>query len=880
MISQIDGEGRATTFEYNAANKLLRKIDHGGRTGAAGKYVYADHKVEKYTYYPNGLLHTKLDRNGNTTTYIYDCHGRMTSQVVGDESISYTYDNNGNTLTMKDSTGITVRAYDELNRVVTKSVPNIGTAVFRYDIIYTHSDGKKYVGESSKDPKGNLTIKYYDGLGRLRFVASDQQASQFTTYEYDGNGNRESIKYPSGVMEEYTYYKNNLLKTLVNKNASGTVLESYSYTYDSANNQIIKTDAKGVTEYSYDALNRLSTVKEPSGKLTEYKFDMAGNRASETVTIGTQITTTLYEYNEQNRMISTTVEVNNQRNITKYSYDGNGNLTSKTGEIFKKIDPANPPTPHFGMYIVGQSEGGVTEHAKQIASNICYYSYDKFNRMIKASPVGASAAEYKYNGEGLRVEKIADGKTTRYMYEYDKVVLETDGRGRQTARNVQGLNPISRTVDGSTMYYLYNGHADVTALIDGAGAIQGTYYYDAFGNIAESTGTLDNPFTFAGYHYDKETGLYYLNTRMYDPKTARFMQEDSYRGEFNDPLSLNLYTYCYNEPIMYSDPTGHARVTYSADGGGSYKKKTTSGNKVSSDSNVRGASSKNTSTKTTTKTTKDINVDRIEQGTNKIVNGGALMFVGALAIASVATVLTGGAATPLLVTVVASATVLTGGAAVTMGAADVIEGQQDIIYGAIGSDRESKNMIKDNVFKGNEEAYYYAEGWAVTLASAGVAYVAVAPKMQINSNKTCSNVNRNVTYTFEDDLGNDKITIRNSSNTPKITKSTLEIPEGGISGDNTENMLKGTGNTAYRYVSEGELSVIKKTGTIPNTDRAGNLKDVFVSPGKYDTAADAEKALQIGKQNPFGATESPTHRIEFNTSGIKFRYGGNVEGGT
>jgi len=76
------------------------------------------------------------------------------------------------------------------------------------------------------------------------------------------------------------------------------------------------------------------------------------------------------------------------------------------------------------------------------------------------------------------------------------------------------------------------------------------------------------------------------------------------------------------------------------------------------------------------------------------------------------------------------------------------------------------------------------------------------------------------------------------------------------------------------------LNVIIKIGAIPNTDRAGNPKDVYVSPGKYDTTVEVEKALKIGKQNPFGATESPTHGIEFNTRGINFKYVGNVKGGT
>ncbi|NLJ97410.1 MAG: hypothetical protein GX321_09690, partial [Clostridiales bacterium] len=50
---------------------------------------------------------------------------------------------------------------------------------------------------------------------------------------------------------------------------------------------------------------------------------------------------------------------------------------------------------------------------------------------------------------------------------------------------------------------------------------------------------------------------YYLNARMYDPKIARFLQEDTYTGQADDPLSLNLYTYCANNPIIYWDPTGH-----------------------------------------------------------------------------------------------------------------------------------------------------------------------------------------------------------------------------------------------------------------------------------------------------------------------------------
>ncbi|WP_442945430.1 RHS repeat-associated core domain-containing protein [Oceanirhabdus sp. W0125-5] len=66
-----------------------------------------------------------------------------------------------------------------------------------------------------------------------------------------------------------------------------------------------------------------------------------------------------------------------------------------------------------------------------------------------------------------------------------------------------------------------------------------------------------NPFRYGGEYFDSETGLYYLRARYYDPKIGRFTTEDSYWGKDADPLSLNLYTYCHNNPIIYVDPSGN-----------------------------------------------------------------------------------------------------------------------------------------------------------------------------------------------------------------------------------------------------------------------------------------------------------------------------------
>ncbi|GEM_PF-6435926 len=52
---------------------------------------------------------------------------------------------------------------------------------------------------------------------------------------------------------------------------------------------------------------------------------------------------------------------------------------------------------------------------------------------------------------------------------------------------------------------MYNGHSDVTKLLNSNGDILASYYYDAFGNILEETGSMDNPYKYSGYEYDSET---------------------------------------------------------------------------------------------------------------------------------------------------------------------------------------------------------------------------------------------------------------------------------------------------------------------------------------------------------------------------------------
>jgi RHS repeat-associated protein len=107
-------------------------------------------------------------------------------------------------------------------------------------------------------------------------------------------------------------------------------------------------------------------------------------------------------------------------------------------------------------------------------------------------------------------------------------------------------------------FYLYNAHGDVVQLVDEDGEILRTYEYDAFGNEKDPDGADTNYFRYCGEYFDIESGTYYLRARYYNPANGRFTQQDAWMyGDINDPLSLNLYTYCLNNPIRYYDPSGH-----------------------------------------------------------------------------------------------------------------------------------------------------------------------------------------------------------------------------------------------------------------------------------------------------------------------------------
>lgn len=93
--------------------------------------------------------------------------------------------------------------------------------------------------------------------------------------------------------------------------------------------------------------------------------------------------------------------------------------------------------------------------------------------------------------------------------------------------------------------------------------MDGTYAYDAFGNVISGTGAggTGSPPTwqhllYAGEYYNQDLGLYALGRRLYDPTVGRFTTADTYPGMLTDPSSENGYVYVEDNPILWVDPTG------------------------------------------------------------------------------------------------------------------------------------------------------------------------------------------------------------------------------------------------------------------------------------------------------------------------------------
>ena len=182
---------------------------------------------------------------------------------------------------------------------------------------------------------------------------------------------------------------------------------------------------------------------------------------------------------------------------------------------------------------------------------------------------------YKYDVDGLRLEKTAGGVTTQYQYVNGQLLGEKRSDGvilRYTYDALGVLSGIQYTNGGGTWHnYIVRCtlSGDVDQIFSTSGKLVARYIYDTWGNtlsVTDASGKAItdanhianiNPIRYRGYYYDAETGLYYLQSRYYDTTTRRFLNADSQLNGQLGVIGYNLFAYCENNPVNKYDPTGH-----------------------------------------------------------------------------------------------------------------------------------------------------------------------------------------------------------------------------------------------------------------------------------------------------------------------------------
>ena len=470
------------------------------------KLVGENGVIAELVYNKKGLVSKTIDvRNSQTTYYYYDFNGSVTGEYRQSESgaLSYfkSYDNDGNQVEKTSING---------------QVKTITTG--------TDSDGNTFVSndgitvDSTTDDFGRTTeVKTSRGEGNSVF---------FTDYEYANVGT--------------TNATTNLVSKLTQKYGNNEIV-NYEYFYDGNGNiSSIKQNGTEIAIYSYDELNQLTwSADRNTGLYTQINYDNAGN------------ITSVKEYN----LSTTSWSPNGLISEKTYVYgdsDWKDKLTSYNGTTIDYDANGNPLNYRDGMifdWITGRSLSKITK--------------------------GNTELEMMYDCNGMRTQKEIGDDVTKYYYDSSNNLIGlTNGNNTLFFYYDSCGMPTSFAHNGTMYYYVKNLQGDIVQITKQDGTVVAKYVYDVWGkilsikdgsnNAIETTNATHlanlNPFRYRGYVYDNETGLYYLQSRYYDPITGRFLNADVYCDtQTGTPLSTNMFAYCENDAINYCDNTGTVR---------------------------------------------------------------------------------------------------------------------------------------------------------------------------------------------------------------------------------------------------------------------------------------------------------------------------------
>lgn len=610
------GLNLTTTNTYDALGRTKTTKDPLNRTTT-------------YTYDKRGnLLKTKLpDNRENLATYDA-LSRRLTTTDPKSQTITTTYwYETGNQLTLKDARNYTTTwTYNLRGQILTKAYPNGDDHAYTYDTlgrIATHTTPKNEVCTYTYDTRDRQTLvdwstttpdttRTYWANGLLKSIDNGVSKSDYAynsrnlltsetqtlasrparvvAYDYDADGLRTDLTYPSAQAIEYAWTARAQLQNV----SAGGPPPLATYSYDKAGRNTALVHENGITESkTYDAASQLlaNTHLKAGSPVSGhgYTLDITGRRRQESFADGTTPSRS-YDYDTADQVTAATY---GSSQSDTYAYDAMGNRT--TASIYSQGGSTiNYTANNVNQYTVWSSgfqplsydaNGNMLTNGQGVT-----YTWDSENRLLAVTPaapaLGDKSLVHTYDGQARRVTSTVrewttsgwqDLTTTLFIYdswnvmeEYalnplNSVLTRSLTWGADFSSSFQGAGGVGglimvEEISGSTTtayHFQYDGNGNVTEVTDLSGNPAARYRYDAFGNTLVVTGSYasTNRYRFSTKPLNEEVAnasLYYYGYRYYDSETGRWPSRDP----IEEKGGGNLYAFVGNDGISRIDRLG------------------------------------------------------------------------------------------------------------------------------------------------------------------------------------------------------------------------------------------------------------------------------------------------------------------------------------
>ena len=566
QIQEVDGSSTyTTTLKYDLADNLTNLVNANSENiywaynDAGGLVAMADPYLGQWTYQRDyaGRLRSQTDGRGDVIQLSYvnpatgqqDPLGRLQTKLIYGtnytthaltlySTVTNLYDSNGGDgnytvyagllFETTDKQGYEKTGYDSRERAV-KTTRYLNVNSNAYTTSYTLDDGDNTTSIAYPNVGPTITNAFLPG-GSLKQVSLfggsynyyTAPATAFDEFEHVTN-----FTYGSSLATTRSYYSAS--KRLQNITAGSVFSRSFTY---SAGDDVLSLSGTGLssTTVTYGNLHRIKTY---TGLTGNYGYDPTGN-----ITNNVEGGGSTYSYaNPRKQAVRTVFGYTNL-------YDLCGNMMVR--------------------------HGGLT--------NSQALTYDPENHLSAIAQAGVFSAEFGYAADGSRLWKRVNQNPTNIqvwignLYEEKsdtngnrKVLFHVFAGGQQVC-TFETNSPLNGGSDSTKVGYYY--HEDnlnsSSALSSSSGSQQEVNVYYPFGRTqtASPQASFQVSRRFTGQVFDAESGLYYYNARYYDPELGRFIQPDDTIPDLGNPQSYNRYSYCVNNPLRYTDPTGHSFEDY------------------------------------------------------------------------------------------------------------------------------------------------------------------------------------------------------------------------------------------------------------------------------------------------------------------------------